>query len=136
MGLEDKILQEIDKTGYPTEIVCASAMQNRGWAVVHSPSYLDDLENRSREFDIRAYRTKRQDVRGHNYSVGIYLMTECKKSEKPWVFFTTPERYLEEPIGQVIHWSLGKRQAFTDRENSHAFISDNVLRGFHHYFKQ
>jgi len=47
MSLEEKILKELEKTGYPTEIVCASVMQSRGWAVVHSPSYLDDLENKA-----------------------------------------------------------------------------------------
>jgi len=134
MELENRIVKELEKTGFPTEIVAASLMLARGWGVAHNPSYLDDLEHRSREFDIRAYRTKRKVIATRNYSVGIYLMTECKKSEKPWVFFTTPEPYLEEPLGQVIHWSLGNRQPFTNRTNFSAFISDSTLKGFHHYF--
>ena len=94
--LENKILEELRKTGYPTEIVTASIMQNRGWGVLHNPSYLDDIELRSREFDVRAYRQWRVEAlpeATNSLTIGVYLVCESKKSEKPWVFFTTPEEY-------------------------------------------
>jgi hypothetical protein len=101
---ETKILQELQKTGYPTEIVSASLMQWRGWGVIHNPTYLDDSEDRSREFDIRAYKSF--DFEDGRFSIGVYLITECKKSEKPWVFFMTPERYLQSRLGQLINGQI------------------------------
>ena len=59
---EENIISELQKTGYPTEIVGASIMQQRGWGVLHNPSYLDDREGQSREFDIQAFREWRMEV--------------------------------------------------------------------------
>lgn len=133
MALEDKILEELVRTGYPTEIVTASVMQARSWSVFHNPSYLDDREGVSREFDIRAYRQISKD----NRTVGIYLITECKKSEKPWVFFTTPANYPGDArLGTLIQWRMTKSQAFTDWYHSESIIPDNDLRSFHHYFSE
>lgn len=134
--LEEKILEDLEKTGYPTEIVSAAVMQSRGWFVLHNPSYLDDTEERSREFDIRAYRTIWKEMGDANYSFGIYLMAECKKSDKPWVFFTTPEDYRDNRLGRVIKWSFGRGQAFTGNSNPNSLVQDLELRAYHHYFSQ
>src|SRR5260370_11586913 len=136
MSLEDKILEDVHKTGSPTEIIAASLMRSRGWYVLHNPSYLDDSEGRSREFDIRAYRGLSETISDRRYSVGIYLMVECKKSEKPWVFFTTPADHGDVRLGSLIISSLEKQQVFTDRSHSESIISDAELRDFHHYFRQ
>jgi hypothetical protein len=58
-SLEKKILEDMEKTGYPTEIMSASIMQGRGWEVTHKPSYWDEDERKSREFDIIAFRGKK-----------------------------------------------------------------------------
>lgn len=138
---QDKIIEELVKTGFPTEIVSASIMQGRGWFVLHNPSYFDVDESKSREFDIRAYRHLWKDAQsalGGGFSSGLYLVTECKKSEKPWVFFTTPEDHSDgrARLGKVIKWNLGiKKQIFTDRSHAESIISDGSLRRFHHYFQ-
>lgn len=135
-SLEQNVLEELERTGYPTEIVSASIMQQRNWAVIHNPSYLDDSESQSREFDIRAYRRISFKVAGIDFTVGYYLITECKKSEKPWVFFTTPERHDDSRLGNAIKWSLATRQVFTDNSHPESLVSDDDLRKFHHYFQQ
>ncbi|MGH8066352.1 MAG: hypothetical protein ACRERE_14175 [Candidatus Entotheonellia bacterium] len=58
-SLEQKVLKDIEKTGYPTEIISASVLQHRGWEVTHNPSYWDEDEGKSREFDILAFREKK-----------------------------------------------------------------------------
>lgn len=133
--LEERVLQELQKTGFPTEIVSASVMQKHGWHVLHNPSYLDDSDGRSREFDIRAYRNEEFEAPGNRFSVGIYLMTECKKSEKPWVFFTTTEEYDRSRLGVFLKWNCGQQQVFTDRHHRESIISDKELREFHHYYQ-
>jgi hypothetical protein len=134
---EDKIIEELVKTGFPTEIVSASVMQERGWYVLLNPSYFDVDEGKSREFDIRAFKRKTEDHLNKEYSVGIYLVTECKKSEKPWVFFTTPEDYGHVArLGNVIKRNLDtKRRIFTDNSSPQSVISDGSLKRFHHYFQ-
>jgi hypothetical protein len=63
-------------------------------------------------------------------------MTECKKSDKPWVFFTTPEDHRrDDRLGRIIKWRFGGVQAFTDNRNPESLISDLELRSFHHYFQ-
>ena len=135
-SLEQKILDELNKTGYPTEIVSASIMQRRAWGVIHNPSYFDDSEGRSREFDIRAFRQKPVKSWGESSAVGVYLITECKKSEKPWVFFTTPERHNQSRLGEAIKCGNPEIQIFTIATSSKSLISDEELRKFHHYFQQ
>ncbi len=132
-SLEESILEELQKTGYPTEIFCASVMEQRGWGVIHNPSYWDEEESQSREFDIRAYKQWLNDTQ--DLKVGVYLITECKKSEKPWVFFTTAENYHFIRLGQSIKVRSVNRQIFTDFEHQKCIISDDELKTFHHYFQ-
>ena len=135
-SLEQKVLDELQKTGYPTEIISASVMQRRNWGIIHNPSYLDDSEGRSREFDIRAYQQRVFTLSDKKYSVGMFLITECKKSEKPWVFFTTLEKHNYSRLGKFIKWSMASRQVFSSDYSSNAMILDDELRKFHHYFQQ
>src|SRR2546425_7649749 len=90
-SLEQKIRDHIQKSGYPTEIISSSIMQQRGWTVIHSPSYWDDSERKSREFDILANR----DIIVQQLTVRIFLISECKKSDNPWAFFMTPKIHSE-----------------------------------------
>jgi hypothetical protein len=135
-SLEEKIIEELERTGYPTEIVAASLMQRRGWYVGHNPSYLDDADQRSREYDIYAYRAWDASVDRRKYTVGVYLLAECKKSEKPWVFFTTPEPHLHMHLASLIKsrhtapWIL-----WTARAADPPLLSDDDLKQRHHYFR-
>jgi hypothetical protein len=134
--LEHKVLEDLRKTGYPTEIVSASVMQHRDWYVLHNPSYLDDIEGRSREFDLRAYRRVVAQAPSE-LTVGVYLITECKKSDKPWVFFTTPEEYSGPQQGRLIKRRGGPQYVFwSDHSEYHPLIGDDDLHSFHHYFQQ
>lgn len=134
--LESDILDDLQRTGYPTEIVAASIMQQRGWGVLHNPSYLDDIEGHSREFDLRAYHAG-TEVAPAEPAVGIYLVTECKKSDKPWVFFTTPEIYdRRRQQGRWIKRNGGPRNLFwSDQGDVPPVIDTDDLFAFHHYFR-
>ncbi len=130
--LEDSILDDLQKTGYPTEILTASIMEQHDWGILHNPSYWDTEENQSREFDIQAYRY--WPNAGGSVTVGAYLIVECKKSEAPWVFFTTAEMHHQARLGRFIKWHSSALVAFTSFETPDAVISDDELREFHHYF--
>jgi hypothetical protein len=133
--LEKMILDELQKTGYPTEISSASVMQKNEWSILHNPSFWDKEEKQSREFDIRAYKDWKNPTEDTN--IGVFLITECKKSDKPWVFFTTNEDPLDSRIGKYIKVRSTIRNMFTNMESNEneSVISDDELRTIHHYFK-
>jgi hypothetical protein len=132
--LEKDILDELKKTGYPTEVVSSSILQQQGWGVTHNPSYRDDLEGSNREYDIRAYKSWRYgSAEEDSKSLDVFLLIECKKSEKPWVFFTTNESHNGLRLGSFLHTTA--KWLFTSREKSHTRISDELLRQNHHYFQ-
>ncbi len=134
--LKEKIIDEIGKTGFPTEIRSASILEQKGWGILHNPSYIDDTENISREFDIRAYKKWSFSVASTQYNIGTYLIIECKKSEKPWVFFTTPEKYQFTRLGDIIKWKYLDKKIFSDLYSSVSYISDTSLKEYHHYFQK
>jgi hypothetical protein len=135
-SLEQSILDELDKTGYPTEIVSAAVMLRRAWHVIHNPSYLDEDEGDSREYDLYASKSWPLREPYHQFNIAVYLLAECKKSEKPWVFFCTPEEYDSVRLGEYIKGGTADKQIFTSKYASDSFISDDVLRSFHHYFQK
>ncbi len=134
--LEKSVLEELQRTGYPTEIVSASIMQQHGWEVIHNPSYLDDTEGLSREYDILSQRQWSFKVPNGSFITRVHLITECKKSEKPWVFFVTPENHEQDRLGALIKGRAGDKQIFTNRYHQDAFVSDKYLRSLHHYFQR
>lgn len=129
---EEKIILDLQKTGYPTEITTASFLQERDWYVIHKPSFWDNEEQKSREFDIRGYREWKSN--SEKLSIGAFLITECKKSEKPWVFFATPEGYLPNRLGRIVRSNKRGTPLFPTYYQEDALISDDELRSFHHYF--
>lgn len=137
-SLQERILNELHKTGYPTEILSASTMARSGWGVVYNPSYRDDIEGISREFDILAYRQWSFDTSDAAIAVDAILIAECKKSEKPWVFFATPENLSLHRLGELVkgRGRIGSKRAFTGRDWVDSLISDDTLRAFHHYFQK
>jgi len=132
--LEKDILEELKKTGYPTEVISSSIIQQQGWGITHNPSYLDDIEGCSREYDIRAYKEWHYSTLTENRELGVFLLVECKKSEKPWVFFTTDESHSGIRLGDLLHTT--ENWLFSNRSNSHGRLPDELLREHHHYFRK
>lgn len=114
-------------------------MEQHGWAVLHNPSYLDDVEGHNREFDIRGYRQWSIGQSGPSFTMGVYLIAECKKSDKPWVFFTTPEEQSRHQIAynrRTIKAQGNPSGLFwTDSTESQPVITWDYMRALHHYYK-
>lgn len=91
MELEEKILKDIEKTGFVTELKAVSLLIEKGWSAEHSTTYEDKDENRSREIDIIA--SKVEYVKELGFRLTIYLVVEVKKSERPWIIFTTDKKF-------------------------------------------
>jgi hypothetical protein len=104
--LEHKILKDIGKTGYPLEIRASLVLEAQDWIVTHNPTYVDVEERKAREVDINAVRAWRAQMPGpvpHILLCSLFL--ECKKSDKPWVFFMTPVSQAERARHDLRYYS-------------------------------
>jgi len=88
-NLEAQILSEINKTGFPLELRISDSIESRGYIKKHSVYYVDDDEGKGRELDILAHKFLWNQKGKINWFVDTYLAIECKKSDKPWVIFTS-----------------------------------------------
>ena len=88
---DDKInivKKDILKSGIPLEIEISSLLRRNGWFVVHQAAYLDKDREVVRNIDILAIR---MHVINLKKIKSLALVIECKKSEKPWTFYTQPK---------------------------------------------
>lgn len=88
--LTEKIAEFLDKTGFPLEVDCIRMLSSRNWMVAKGLAYRDPDEPSLRELDIAAWTTRVYAYKPLRMAV-VRLMIECKKSERPWIFFTHPE---------------------------------------------
>jgi hypothetical protein len=98
------IEEDIKKSGFPLEIEVSSVLRKDGWDLRNQAYYMDEDEGKPRAVDIVASKSYFEDFLGHN-RLRILLIIECKKSQKPWVFFTTPEdrKFSAIPILTIKH---------------------------------
>jgi urate oxidase len=83
------IKEDIKKAGFPLEISISTILKKKGWNVENQVFYFDKEKRKNRTIDILAQKTISENV-GSLSSLEYSLVIECKKSEKPWVFYTNP----------------------------------------------
>jgi len=90
--LEDRILEDIRKTGFLTELEVARLLLKGGFRVENGRTYEDLDEAKSREIDLVAHT--RVVERETNLELFPHLVIEVKKDpEKPWVIFLTDDAF-------------------------------------------
>lgn len=89
--MEKRIIDDIKKSGIPTEIRVSSILRRKGWDVTNQFPYNDG--GITRPIDIFAIK-----MVSSNMMLGLVI--ECKKSEKPWVF------YMLQKEGQMLQLGL------------------------------
>lgn len=77
--MRNKVLEWINKSGFPLEMESAKAFRNAGFDVRQSATHLDLEERKGREIDVLASDPDWIGV------VEINYVLECKSSDKPWV---------------------------------------------------
>jgi hypothetical protein len=94
--LAAKLLADLAKTGFDSEMRAVQACRSAGWSATGSESYYDRDAEISREIDLNAYR-----VLNHNDGNGklavdctFQISAEVKKSKAPWVVFRAPEGHM------------------------------------------
>lgn len=115
-----KIEKELRIQGFPLEIEVGLLLKRRGWKVIHQPFYVDEDSGKGRLGDlwaIKAFHSKEKYDLIH-----FSLIIECKKSEKPWVFYVTEKEPLEWLA--LKYWSKTQRLEWAH----HSHYNDKVQK--------
>jgi len=116
-SLEQKILADIEKAGFRSEMEVLAKLRSSGLKATGLASYFDLDAEISREYDAEAYLTSiAKNDKEILFNFFYSLCIEVKKSQSPWVIFA------EEPIHEFY---------LSEALNSPCFfagIEDNVPR--------
>lgn len=89
--LEKKLLEDLDKTGFGSEMRSIRAINAAGWTTNAGAAYFDHDASITRNIDVVAVKLAR------NFELELFfeyhLFIEVKKSEKPWVVFREKDRF-------------------------------------------
>ena len=100
-NLKEKLLKEVQKTGYPLELKVGDIFSKRDWGLQYCRYYLDKDEHKGKEIDISAFKR----VFTETVHVGLHIICEVKKSsDKPWVIFSTVKEPLDVPGWNRLHY--------------------------------
>lgn len=106
--LEKKILEDIQKTGFVSELNAVSILIENDWKTDHSETYEDKDENKSREIDIIA--SKSIYVHDIGFRFSFYIFIEVKKTDRPWIIFTTDRKFASTGW-RIMHRSYNDRKS-------------------------
>ena len=127
--LDSRILQWLDKTGFPLEMEAAASFREAGFYVGQSSSFHDPEAGKSREIDVLA---EFADI----FSLtGIFFSVECKSGNKPWVVLTARTDDSFVGIGSYCIQSKAVREisfekGFYDPNEHHPFIKRTNFYGY------
>lgn len=93
--LSKKIIDDLEKVGFPTEVVISSKLDHTKWTVYNGALFEDIETRKDREIDIHAVKVDyyfagaiSQPVKqGDENKLIAHLVIEIKKTDKPWIFF-------------------------------------------------
>jgi hypothetical protein len=103
-SLEDRILLDIERTGFPLELRVSKRFIEAGYHVQNSVFYVDRDEGKGREIEIMALKNSREKGMQGQSPMWIRLRchVECKKSTaKPWVIFTSEKTFFDDNPGKL-----------------------------------
>ncbi|UVM36374.1 hypothetical protein LOY28_16740 [Pseudomonas sp. B21-017] len=76
-----KIIDDLEKSGFSTELQARRIFQDSGWSVNAGYGYLDKDENKSREIDILATKVKSSKHNGKSFVHSEFHV--CAEVKKP-----------------------------------------------------
>ncbi|MEM3641559.1 MAG: hypothetical protein QXH37_06540 [Candidatus Bathyarchaeia archaeon] len=78
--LKNKLISEIEKSGYPLEIEISSILESKDWYVINNRPYVDSDEGKLRSIDISAFHATAFDFEKYDpLTFSPNLVVECKK---------------------------------------------------------
>lgn len=128
---EPEMKAAIWKSGYVLEKRVADLFRSEGYKAVANRGFMDQETNKSREYDVYAYKDIKVYETG---SYGIYptLICECKNNDQPIVFFIHEDTF--EPLIDEVRVSGIPSKIW--QRNKYISVQEFVeVANFHHYCK-
>ena len=127
-----KLIEGIERTGFPLEYRTAQTLKTAGWTVISGKYYVDDTQQIPREIDLIAYKVSKVD----HLDICTTLIVSCKKSENgAWALLARP---LDGKDPNMDFWPLhlstnDKAIQFeiSDREQKKRYHADALSKGVH-----
>jgi hypothetical protein len=85
------------KAGFPLEIATGMRFSGSNWSVQHQSIFYDEDQRKPRNVDLVAHRAVEKQFLSFK-RLNYTAVVECKKSDKPWVFYTPRSPRLEQQI--------------------------------------
>ncbi|WP_430386118.1 hypothetical protein [Blastomonas fulva] len=102
----EKIIDFAERSGFVSELQVASILSAAGWQVDQSVYYIDKDEGVGRELDLYAYRIHSDTSEKPEVHCLINFCVEVKKTQDPFVFFSSKARNHEGGKGwSMFRWS-------------------------------
>jgi hypothetical protein len=95
MSEQKRIIEDMQKTGFPLEIVAGTRFIDKNWKVRPQEAFYDEDERKSRKIDFIAHKALAKNFQSFRRLI-YTTVVECKKSDKPWVFYTPRSSLLRE----------------------------------------
>jgi len=84
-----KILDDMDRQGFPLEVRVTEMLKSHGWSVDNQEAYFDEETGKQRTVDIVSIKDVDVIPSEKDWAFQIRLVAECKKCGKPWVFYVS-----------------------------------------------
>lgn len=127
---EKKIINWLDKSGFPLEMRVAKIFQRYGFNCTQSDFYKDPETNEFREIDIIAGKAIHSS--NYNIMVTVKFIIECKHSDgKPWLIF------ISENNSNIHHYTYPMYYWYSNEfeipllEIAEQKLFDNIFPSFH-----
>lgn len=127
----EEMVDAISRSGYLLERRVATLLGKAGYKAVTNRGFIDSETNKSREYDVYAYKTIPVYETG-TYEIYPTLICECKNNARPISFFVKEETF--EPF--VDEFKVSGIPAKIWRNNKCISFQDFAkVKSFHHYCK-
>lgn len=124
-NLKDKILEDILKTGFVTELQVGSVLRKREWTTSHGDTYEDLDTGKSREIDIIATLVKYDEE--SDLFLEFSLVIDVKRMKKrPWVIFSTEKTISDTEGWRILNSGYNYKSLNQDKFTSTIFTSDDL----------
>lgn len=129
-----RVKEDMHKSGFPLEIEVSSVLEKFGWNVQNQSFYLDEEENKPRSIDIFASKVLKVVTSKYFDYFNIYLVIECKKNQKPWLFYTT-QSSLKKNLALIYVKGFSDPELAKNKDNSKELFKLTIdLFSESHYF--
>lgn len=81
-----RIMEDMEAQGLPLEVKTSELLKKFNWELTNQVAYLDLEKKKYKSVDIVA---QKRILKILKFAFDLWLVIECKKSTKPWVFYAT-----------------------------------------------